>query len=147
MVMAGQVKIRSAQLQDSDRIAELCQQIGYTATSEEIRQRLKSVWQQQDGIVYVAQSNDYLIGWIHANICHLLVTHSLTLIFGLVVDEPYRCGGIGRMLVEKVEFWAKEKNCSGVLLRSNIIREQAHHFYRKIGYVEIKKSLTFYKEV
>jgi len=46
-----------------------------------------------------------------------------------------------------VEAWAKEQDCSIVSLRSNIIRKEAHAFYKNIGYDLIKESYTFRKKL
>ncbi|ELS33472.1 GCN5-related N-acetyltransferase [Pseudanabaena biceps PCC 7429] len=49
--------------------------------------------------------------------------------------------------MKKIENWATKSGAEGVLLRSNIKRKEAHLFYEKIGYANIKQSLTFYKSL
>lgn len=69
------------------------------------------------------------------------------IVLGLVVDKDHRCIGIGRILIQQIEQWASLAGCEGVMLRSNIKRQEAHLFYEKIGYTNIKQSLTFYKQL
>jgi GNAT superfamily N-acetyltransferase len=48
-------------------------------------------------------------------------------------------------LMEQAERWAREKGCWAVHLRSNIVRRDAHVFYERIGYSNVKKSRVFRK--
>jgi hypothetical protein len=47
--------------------------------------------------------------------------------------------------MQYIEQWALLNNCQGVLIHSNIKRQEAHSFYERIGYTNIKQSLTFQK--
>jgi GNAT superfamily N-acetyltransferase len=47
--------------------------------------------------------------------------------------------------MERAEEWAQEKGCESVYVRSNAVRERAHRFYERIGYTNVKTSLTFRK--
>ncbi len=49
--------------------------------------------------------------------------------------------------MQYIERWAAVVGCQGILIRSNIKRKEAHRFYEKIGYINIKQSLIFYKEL
>jgi GNAT superfamily N-acetyltransferase len=70
-----------------------------------------------------------------------------TVLVGLVVDQDYRNQGVGRLLIEKIEDWTVRSGGEGVLVRSNIKRKEAHLFYERNGYSNIKQSLTFYKSL
>jgi len=63
----------------------------------------------------------------------------------LVVNEAYRGKGIGEKLLAGIEDWAKERGIQAVFLRSNIVREEAHRFYEKVGYKNTKTSKIFWK--
>lgn len=62
-----------------------------------------------------------------------------------MVDEDRRHGGIGRLLMQQAEQWAREKVCWAVHVRSNVVRKDAHAFYETIGYRRIKTQFTFRK--
>ena len=142
------IKIRQAEIKDVERIDSLCEQLEYSVTNQQIEQRLTKIKNNDAHIVYVATLEDeYVIAWAHAHICDSIVIPTPAIILGLVVDKDYRHNGIGRFLMQQVEQWASLAGCDSVLLRSNIKRQQAHLFYEKIGYINIKQSLTFHKKL
>lgn len=146
LMIQNRVKIRPAEIKDAEQIAILCEQLGYFATQQQIQQRLSQIQYNQAHVIYVATvENDYVIGWAHAHVCDLIVGPTQAILFGLVVDEGYRHGGIGRLLMHHIEQWAFLLSCQGVTIRSNFKRKDAHCFYEKIGYINIKQSLTFHK--
>ena len=117
-------------------------------TNQQIEQRLTKIKNNDAHIVYVATLEDeYVIGWTHTHICDSIVIPTPAILLGLVVDKDYRHNGIGRILMQQIEQWASLAGCEGVLLRSNIKRQEAHLFYEKIGYTNIKQSVTFYKKL
>jgi GNAT superfamily N-acetyltransferase len=137
---------RVAELEDAEPIAVLCEQLGYPTSTEEVRDRLLVIKNDEEHVVYVAQlASGAVVGWIHAHICNLVITPPQALLLGIVVERSQRYGGIGRLLMQKIEQWAEEKSCQAVLVRSNIIRQEAHVFYEKIGYQKTKQSLVFTK--
>ncbi|MFN6499642.1 MAG: GNAT family N-acetyltransferase [Nostoc sp. DedQUE01] len=143
-----QFKIRESQIQDAEQIAILCDQLNYSATKTQIEQRLVQIQNNNSHIVYVATvANDYVIGWVHAQIYDLLVMPKQAMILGLVVEKDYRNHGIGRFLMQQIEQWASLLGCDGVRLNSNINRKEAHLFYEKIGYTNLKQSVTFTKKL
>jgi GNAT superfamily N-acetyltransferase len=141
-----QTAIRLARPDDAERIAMLCQQLGYSVSGGEARRRLEHILFENRHVVYVAESPDgYVVGWVHVHARSLMVVDRHAEIGGLVVDEDYRGCGIGRRLMQHAEEWARGQGCRTVYLRSNVIRKNAHAFYKKVGYSVVKTSLTFCK--
>ena len=60
---------------------------------------------------------------------------------GLVVEDEYRANGIGEMLLDAAQAWASRRGCTALRLLSNVTRERAHRFYRRLGY-EVHKDRT-----
>ncbi|AUB41847.1 Ribosomal protein S18 acetylase RimI and related acetyltransferases [Nostoc flagelliforme CCNUN1] len=148
VTIGEKIKIRQADIKDVEKIASLCEQLEYSVTNQQIEQRLTKIKNNDAHIVYVATLEDeYVIGWAHAHICDYIVISTPAIILGLVVDKDYRHSGIGRFLMQQIEQWASLTGCDSVLLRSNIKRQEAHSFYEKIGYTNIKQSVTFYKKL
>ncbi|MHC5769971.1 MAG: GNAT family N-acetyltransferase [Nostoc sp.] len=142
------IKIRQAEIKDVERIASLSKQLEYSVTNQQIEQRLTKIKNNDTHIVYVVTVEDeYVIGWAQAHICESIVIPTPAIILGLVVDKDYRHSGIGRFLMQQIEQWASLAGCDSVLLRSNIKRKEAHLFYEKIGYTNIKQSFTFNKKL
>ena len=67
-------------------------------------------------------------------------------ILGLAVRESCRGKGIGKVLMDAAENWAKEIGATGVRLNSGATRTNAHDFYRHIGYTTEKQQIRFLKE-
>ncbi|MDY6781398.1 MAG: GNAT family N-acetyltransferase [Cyanobacteriota bacterium] len=141
------MKIRLACEDDAHRLVRLSAQLGYPATVSQMQQRLKTLLHHEDHAIYVAAIGKEVVGWVHVHRCALAIAPTLALIFALAVDENYRRRAIGRKLVEQIEQWARDKGCHSVLVRSNIIRQDAHGFYQHLGYVNIKQSMVFPKSL
>jgi N-acetylglutamate synthase-like GNAT family acetyltransferase len=140
----NQTLIRSARPADAGRMARLCQQLGYPASQEQVARRLAQIEREKRHAVYVAERADgHVIGWVHVCVRHLVLADPQAEIEGLVVDEGYRHGGVGRSLMERAERWARAQGCAAVFLRSNVVREAAHVFYERIGYRHVKTQRAF----
>lgn len=66
-------------------------------------------------------------------------------ILGFIVKKDFRNMGIGNLLINELELLAKNNNYSGSRLVSGYDRENAHKFYQKHGYVNIKDQKNFIK--
>lgn len=142
------IRIRRAHLPDYARIAVLYAQLGYIIPETEMRDRIAALAQTPSEIVYVADKPDApVIGCIHAGLCRTLSEGEHLRIYGLVIDAAYRNRHIGQLLVEAVEEWACGLGCELVWIRSNIIREDAHRFYERLGYQKIKTQYTLEKRL
>lgn len=138
--------IRKALDSDVDRIALLAEQLGYDVEIKELSDRLSTVFQDQEHVIYVATvKGETIAGWVHAYINKLLVADRYVEIGGLVVEESKRRLGIGRELMACVDQWARDQNCASIRLRSNVIREKSHRFYESLGYQNQKTQFTFVK--
>ena len=64
--MTEQIAIRLASAGDVERIAALCQQLGYPSSQEQVQHRLRQLEQDKGHAVYVAERPDgYVVGWVH----------------------------------------------------------------------------------
>lgn len=68
-------------------------------------------------------------------------------VIGLVVADNWRNLGVGAQLMETAENWARQKGLCRVWICSNIKRERAHGFYKRLGYKEIKKQCVLVKDL
>lgn len=148
IVSGGQVACRPARAEDAHRVALLCQQLGYPVSPEDVQRRLERIRRDEQHAIYVAGPlGGPVIGWVHVFVRPLVVIGLHAEIGGLVVDEGCRRRGVGQLLMQQAEQWARERGCRAVYLRSNVVREEAHAFYEGIGYRNIKQSLTFRKNL
>lgn len=138
--------IRHVEIGDAIAVAELSEQLGYAASAEEIRQRIEAMRPfREDHLVLVACTGDEVVGWIGAEIARHLQSAPHMLITGLVVKDRARSLGVGKQLCEAAEEWSRRKGISIIRVTSRMTREQAHRFYRREGYRQIKTSAVFEK--
>jgi GNAT superfamily N-acetyltransferase len=141
-----ELRIRPAAPEDAERIAALSTQLGYPSSEDQVRDRLARIRKEADHAVLVAELPDErIIGWVHVRVSHLVESDPEAELGGLVVDEAHRGSGAGRLLTESAEEWARGKGLRSVYLRSNIIRKEAHEFYKRLGYHVVKTQYAFRK--
>ncbi len=133
---------------DADAAARLATQLGYPSTAAEIERRFHLVEDDPDHGLFVAETADgQVAGWVHVHGRRLLEAEPFAEIGGLVVDEAYRGQGTGRALMAAAERWAAAHGYAEVCVRSNVVREAAHRFYKRLGYRVVKSQHTFRKAV
>ena len=144
--LSSEIIVRPAGAADVDAIASLCGQLGYPSTAEDIERRLAEIIGDPDAAVLVAGSrHGGVVGWVHVRALHLITRDACAEIGGLVVDESRRGRGIGTRLMAAAEEWAQRQGLGALRLRSNVIRDEAHAFYRRQGFASTKTSLLFTK--
>jgi len=126
-------------------MASLSGELGYPTTVEDLTERLRVVLTRDDMGTFVAESNGAVVGWIHMFGCDRLESEPSAEIGGLVVAAGHRGGGIGARLIAAGERWAADHGYRTVRVRSNVIREDAHRFYEREGYVRFKRQAVFEK--
>lgn len=140
--------IRTARAADAGRIALLSGQLGYPATAEDVRRRLRRLDGDTEHAVYVAvEPGGEIVAWFHIHLVHLIESDTQAEVSALVVDATRRSQGIGRLLMQQAEQWARAKGCRSVRLRSRITRERAHAFFEELGYNVLKTQKVFVKKL
>ncbi len=139
--------VRFAGLEDAEAIARLSGQLGYPSTAAEAVARLLEIRRREDHAVFVAESGGTLLGWLHVLVSYSLLTDTAAEVAGLVIDERHRSAGVGRVLMEHAEQWARNMGCRLVRLRSNVVRTRAHAFYERLGYRVLKTQKAFCKDL
>ena len=140
------VRIRRAKSGDAARLAALSTELGYPATSNEMKTRLSRLKPASDNAVFVAENDQRdVVGWLHVSVTRLLEVPVRAEVNGLIVSEAHRSKGAGAELLQAGEHWARSKKCVGMSVRSNVIRERAHQFYERHGYEHYKTQKAFHK--
>jgi len=143
---AGGIRVRRARSSDISQLALLAGQLGYPSSEDEIRGRLAGIEAAPEHALFIAESADgTLAGFLNVFVMRTIDSDARTEIAALVVDDAHRSLGIGKVLIEQAEAWARENGCAAIGLRSNVIRERAHRFYERLGYEHYKTQKTFRK--
>ena len=146
MIPLEDFTIREAVSSDSAAIwklncDEMCYQYPLADTVENITKLLGSKADK----IYVAVSNNTIVGYIHANDYDLIYAPHMKNIMGIAVSRDYKRKGIGRALLQQVEYWAHETGAVGIRLVSGATRTDAHAFYRRCGYSGNKEQINLKK--
>jgi len=144
---APAIVIRAARTSDAARVAALAEQLGYHAEPNVVADRLSRLLARRDQQFLVADEGGRAVGWIHMVIAEYVEADAFVVIGGLVVDREYRKQGIGRRLLAHAEEWAAANGCSFVRLSSSMTRTEAHAFYERAGYTNLKTQYSFAKSV
>jgi GNAT superfamily N-acetyltransferase len=139
--------VRLAAPEDAERIRQLSEELGYPSTAAETLRRLLEISSNPEHAIFVVEVSGAVVGWIHVLVNHSLLTDTPAEIAGLVIDEGRRGRGLGRVLMDRAERWARDKRCPSVRLRSNVVRSRAHAFYERLGYQVIKTQKAFSKDL
>jgi GNAT superfamily N-acetyltransferase len=134
--------IRSARADEAQQIARLMGQLGYDVAAPTIAGRLRSRAGRE---VFVALEGDRVVGWAAVCAQEAFVEGVGGYLEGLVVDEAIRGAGIGAQLLAAAEVWARERGCTEMRVHSNVVRNRAHQFYRRLGYATVKSQFYFRK--
>lgn len=140
--------IRTVRETDAAAVASLAVQLGYPMTAEQGRGRIGLILADPDCAALVAESDaGDVAGWVYIFGAHRLQTEPFVEIGGLIVDGAQRSKGIGTALMRAAESWAAARGYARVLVRSNVIRAEAHEFYERLGFSRFKSQAIFSKSV
>lgn len=138
--------IREACESDASAIWELnCLEMGYEYPIDATSQKLNVLLHSKADKIYVAVSENVVVGYIHANDYDVIYAPHMKNIMGIAVSSNCKRQGIGRALLKKAEDWARITDASGVRLVSGMTRTEAHIFYHSCGYTGDKEQLNLKK--
>jgi GNAT superfamily N-acetyltransferase len=131
------VNIRPASINDAHEIAALITQLGYLTSREQMEKRLEAIKTRPGYQSFVAEIKNDVVGSAGLGIEHFYERDGLCgRLLALVVDESFRGAGIGSALVQTAEAWFASQGARLVILTSRYARQEAHRFYKQLGYVD-----------
>jgi GNAT superfamily N-acetyltransferase len=128
---------------DTVEVNALSAQLGYVHTVQETLERMQYLLQRKHDCLLIALWEGNIAGWIHAFKTTRLEAGNYTEIAALVVDEKYRGKKIGEQLVQAIKEWSQQQGYPKLVVRSNVLRNRAHHFYMTCGFTEVKEHKVF----
>jgi len=142
----AKLRIRRVKKTDAEQVAGLSGQLGYPATSAQILRRMKGLKPASEHAVFVADlPGTGIVGWLHVSVAHVIESDTRAEVNGLIVADGQRSLGAGALLLDAAEKWARQRGCTAMNVRSNVIRERAHKFYERQGYEHYKTQKAFRK--
>ena len=138
--------IREACESDVYAICELNRaEMGYEYPLEATVQKLNMLLNSGSDKIFVAVSEDKIVGYVHVNDYDVLYAPHMKNIMGIAVSSEYKRQGIGSALLKNAEEWALSAGAAAMRLVSGSTRDDAHMFYRAQGYVGDKQQINFKK--
>lgn len=143
-------RIRPAELSDAARITQINgSALGYACNARDVQRQLARVLTRAgDRVLVVCDTKGgEVLGFVHTADYETLHSGSQKNIISLAVDPACHGLGLGRMLTQAVEAWARESGCNAVRLVSSFARTGAHAFYLRCGYRLRKEQKNFIKDM
>jgi GNAT superfamily N-acetyltransferase len=129
------ITLRPARETDAEQVGALMTELGYPSTAASVKDRLDRALQSKTGRCVVAQDAGEVIGLMSAELIPYFPTGTtICRETGLVVAAQHRRRGVGELLVDAADAFAREHRCSGIELTSAERRVEAHRFYERIGF-------------
>src|SRR5688500_3205490 len=138
--------IRDVSTRDFDQIFGLLKQLW--ADKELDYEGMKKMFDHnlraEDHFYIVACYGPQIVGF-----CSLTVKHNLWMqdflgnVDEMIVEESYRGQAIGKRLMQRITEIALQQKCKRLELESSFHREQAHEFYKELGFE--KRAFLFSK--
>jgi GNAT superfamily N-acetyltransferase len=142
------VCIRRAAVADAAEIARLSVQFGHPVLVRELCARIAALDEIPSQHLAVAEgSGATLLGWIQVERRLVLVAGERAEIIGLVVDAAARRRGVGALLVNAAQQWARAANLAEIIVRSNVVRDASHVFYLAMGFSRVKTQHIYAKSL
>ena len=146
MISLEDFTIREAISPDTTAIWQLnCDEMGYQYPLADTVDNIAKLLSSKADKIYVAVSNNTIVGYIHANDYDLIYAPHMKNIMGIAVSNDHKRKGIGRALLQQVEHWARESGAVGIRLVSGASRTEAHAFYRRCGFEGNKEQINLNK--
>ncbi len=130
----GSIALRHAVLADVPAIADLVTQLGYPTVAAVMEPRLRRMLSLAHHAIVVAESSGEVVGVAGACVDHGVELDAYGRITALAVDAKWRGRGVGKLLVQHVERWCRERGADRVTLTSGHHRPESHKFYKALGY-------------
>jgi GNAT superfamily N-acetyltransferase len=141
------IEIRPCTPDDAVTVSTLLGELGYTVSIRQATEQVAELSSTGADPIFLAVADGQVLGLLALHLCRMLQYASpIVRVTALVVDRRARRRGVGKLLMERAEQIGSAAGCEFVELTSAMDREEAHAFYRSIGYqpnsLRFRKSLV-----
>ena len=112
-----------------------------------LRKVLSALLYREDAALFVALVGKQVVGlaevYMRQDEAHpLRVAHRFGYLQSLIVSASFRAQGLGRLLVEAAQQWARERGATEMQLDIWEFAAGPLHFYERLGYRTLKRHLV-----
>lgn len=96
-------------------------------------------------IIFVAQDEDKIIGYLAGSICEekSYITETFAELDNMCINDEYRRFGIGTLLINELKKYCKEKNIQNIKVTASAKNSKAIQFYMKNGFENYNITLKY----
>lgn len=118
---------------------------GLRLDAEELRARLANL--PKEDRLLIGLDGEHLAGFAHLRVSQDLTAGDTAEVVAILVAKAYRRKGVGRHLIAAAETWALESGRARLLLRTDVVRTEAHAFFTALGYEKSSTTLEFIRDL
>lgn len=133
------IKVERLDFKDIPQLLELYKELVNCENNvEDAMNQYKEMLQDKNYYLVGAKRGDELLGSMLGVCCNSLSMKGdpFLVVEDVVVKENTRGLGVGRMLMDELDCFAKARKCAYAIVVSSDYRETAHKFYEKVGFVD-----------
>jgi len=128
---------RKANAADAEAITTLYRELTTQSPVDVLPERISDVSNNPNTYLTVCEDNDgEILATALLTLCDdvMFKQQPFALLENVVVNKDYQREGIGKSLMEHIEEFCLQHNCSKIMLLSNSDNRAAHDFYTAMGY-------------
>ena len=145
------LNFRKARINDLPFLKNLSEELGYLNSFHDLEKRFQEIEIAEDHQLLVATfsngQTESIVGMAHFRRLTSFSVPAQLEITGVIVNSNHRSKGIGAALIEQATPFAQKLGLSRIRLTSNIQRNDAHRFYLRLGFKQVKTSHCFEKDL
>lgn len=134
--------IRSAEPDDAAGLQRLYAQLVSDPGCIKVEpERLSAIAEDSNNLLLVAECDRGVVGTALLTLCldPMFGSQPFAIVENVAVEPTYRKQGCGRALLEAIDHFALNADCSKIMLLSSQSRTGAHRFFVSMGYLEGEK--------
>jgi len=128
--------IRRATKDDAEAIANLYRELNTLSPVSVLPERIEAVANSNDTHLLVCDDSGEIIATALVCLCKdvMFANQPFALVENLVVSADYKREGIGKSMMDYIEAFCLEQDCSKIILQTSSENRDARDFYTAMGY-------------
>jgi GNAT superfamily N-acetyltransferase len=135
------IRTRHPPLVYLEQFALINTESGWYVSPADVQRRLETL--PRSDRLLLAVTGETLLGYAHLRIAHDLLNEETAEVVSIIVRQSHRRRNIGRRLINAAETWARESGRARLLMRTEVVRSEAHAFFVALGYEQAATTLEF----
>lgn len=129
-------EIRRADAKDADAIAKLYRELNTLSEPSVLPERIAEISTSDNTYLLVCDDDGEIIATALLCLCQDVMYKSqpFALVENLVVSADYQREGVGKSMMDYIEDFCLQKDCSKIMLQTGNENRDARDFYTAMGY-------------